>query len=376
MRRFQLRALLDFSPPSIVFDARGGEFKTPACDGVADDKELVPFFERSLLKNAMLFKTVQCATSKGPASSNQTQLSANQMRFYFPYDPKVPGNGGVSLVCGPDFSLKTLESFSGSKLDPARMEADLRKISVLAALPSFSPFLMRDGFERAGIQIDPRHFQLSQADMTATRVSLKAKLKPLASLALANASGEVADAQLELLAHKLWDLDDPSFLDQFGRALKLRDGEAATTIRAWIGVSYFQHEFAERQANLRGVAQWVQASEAGKDVQLRDVELDRKWVRDALRGAWTDAASVFKTATAAYDALINKSDSRTFVEYLQRAQRDFTALGSRLSIIDQSVCIFHAAAIYGLASRQALELLQDLAASMRDGIDGKSLAAA
>ncbi len=372
MRRFQLRALLDFSPPSIVFDSRAGDLRT-GTDGY-DDKELAPFFDHSLLKNIILFKTVQCGTKQG--ASNQQRLSANQMRFFFPYDPKTPGNGGASLVCGPDFSIRTLESFSGSKLDPERIEADLCKIAILAALPSFSPFLMRDGFERAGIEVDPRFFLLSQSDMTSTRDSLKAKLKPLATLALASASGEVADAQLDLLAKKLWDLDDPTFLNQFGSALKLREGEAAPTIRAWIGVSYFQHEFHERQAKLRGVAQWVKEGAVGKEDQLRDVELDRKLVRDSLRGAWTDAAAVFKVATTAYDALINKSDSQSFIAYLQRAQPDFQALGGRLSIIDQSICNYDAASLYGLASRQGLELLQDLAASMRDGIEDKSLAAA
>ncbi len=375
MRRFQLRALLDFSPPSIVFDGRGGDLRSMT-EPTGDGKELPTFFEHSLLKNVILFKTVQCSAPSGNASPNRAPISPNQMRFYFPFDPKAPGNGGVSLLCGNDFSIKTLESFSGSKLDPARIESDLRKIAILAPLPSFSPFLLRDGFERAGIQVDPRHFQLSQSDMTATRDALKAKLKPLANLALANAAGEVADAHLELLAHKLWDLDDPGFLSQFGRALKLRDGEEAATIRAWIGVSYFQREFSERQLSLRGVAQWVQGGEAARDVQLRDVDLDRRLVRDSLRGAWTDASGVFKAATSAYDALINKSDSRGFVEYLQCAQRDFLALGGRLSIIDQSICVYDAASVYGLASRQALELLQDLAASMRDGIDGKSLVAA
>lgn len=368
MRRVQLKALLAARPASIVFDGRARELGDGEGAGT-----IAPFFEHPVLKSAMLLKCVARPAQNANAFIVQTRL-------YFPFDPKDPGNGGMSLRCGHGFDPQALEKASGMKLGGARIENDLKKIGVLAKLPSFSPFLLRDAFERSAVEADRRHFRLSDADAAAMRDALKAKLKPLAAMALALPQTALGDGRLDMLARKLWELDDPAFLGPFGQALKIPDGQTIDVLYAWIGVSHFQREFAKRQQRMRQLAEWLApkagAAEGVREEQRRQLEADRAQVRDSLRLAWTQAGAIVERYGASYDALINQSDARPFVEYLAGVRSDFKALGARLALIEQCLCVYDAVAGEPRGSRLALELVQDLAASTRDGVDTRDLAAA
>jgi hypothetical protein len=371
MRRLRLKALLAACPPPIVFDARARELPGEEGDGQSEARMLQPFFEHSLFKNAMLLKTIGRAAADMPANTVQTRL-------YFPFDPKHPGNGGMSMVCNGELSLQAVEKFMSCKIEAARIDTDLRKVQVMAKLPSFSPFLLRDAFERSGLTVDPRYFRVSDAEASAMRDALKAKLKPLAAMALALPTNSVGDTRLDMLAKKLWELDDPTFLGAFGHALKIPEGQTIEVLYAWIGVSYFQREFAKRQLKLRELAEWLggkpQPGEI-RDDKARQSEADRGQVRDSLRWAWSQAGAVFDRYSASYDALISKSDAKPFVEYLQNVRTDFEILGARLALIEQCLCIHGVVAAQERGSQVAVELLQDLAASLRDGGD-RDLAAA
>jgi hypothetical protein len=371
MRRLRLKALLSACPPSIVFDARARELPLEDRDAENGPRVLHPFFEHALFKNAMLLKTVGRAAADMPANAVQT-------RVFFPFDPKQPGNGGVSMPCDGELALADVEKFMSCKIDPARVDEDLRKIHVLAKLPSFSPFLLRDAFERSNLSVDLRHFRVSDAEAFAMRDTLKAKLKPLAAMALALPANSVGDSRLDMLARKLWELDDPSFLGAFGQALKIPEGQTIEVLYAWIGVSYFQREFAKRQPKLRELAEWLggkpQPGEM-RDEASRQTEGDRGQVRDSMRWAWSQAGAVFDRYSSSYDTLISKSDAKPFVEYLQNVRTDFHVLGARLALIEQCLCVYGVVAAQERGSQVAAELLQDLATSLRDGGD-RDLAAA
>lgn len=368
MRRLRLKALLSSCPPPIVFDARARELPEEEGDAQNGRRVLQPFFDHTMLKNAMMLKTVGRTAPDMPANAVQTRL-------YVPFDPKHPGNGGMSMSCEADLTLQALEKFTSGKIDPQRIENDIRKLQVLAKLPSFSPFLLRDAFERSGIAVDLRHFRVSDAEAFAMRDLLKAKLKPLAAMALSLPANSVGDARLDMLARKLWELDDAGFLGAFGQALKIPEGQTIETLYAWIGVSYFQREFAKRQPQLRALAEWLAVKPAGDDPG-RQLESDRAQVRDSLRWAWSQAGGVFERYSASYDELISKSDAKPFVEYLQNVRVDFHILGARLALIEQCLCVHEVVASQERGSQIALELLQDLAASLRDGVDARDLAAA
>jgi hypothetical protein len=278
----------------------------------------------------------------------------------------------MSLIYNKDFGAKTLESFFGvKKIEPERILDDLKKVEVLGRTPSFSPFLLRDAFERAGVSVDMRYFRVSDEEAEVLRNALKAKLKPLAAMALNLSPNLVGNSALDLLSRKLWELDDPAFLLPLARALKIPDTDTIDVFYAWIGVSYFQREFAKRQAKLKLLAEWLVAKppfEPGtKEDLVREFEDDRRQVRDRVRWAWSSAGAVFERYTQSYDALIaGGGDARPFVEYLKSVRTDFAALGARLSVIEQCLSFYEVTASEEKGSQLSFEILREVARSMRE----------
>ena len=358
MSASQLKVLMSSGSSSIVFDARPTAGAGPDTRG--------PFFKHSLLKNAIVLKT----------GEGQSGL---RTRLYLPFDGARATRGGISMNCESNMSCEMLERFFSTQLDRSLIEVDVRKIEVLSRTPSFAPFLLRDAFERAGIEVDVRHFHVSESEARELKDSLKAKLKPLAAMALPSAGNDVENAKLDVLVNKLWELNDPGFLAPFAHALKIPNGESIETLYAWIGVSYFNREFTKRQTALRAFAEWLSSKPpfpAGvREEIVAQFEADRKPVRDRVRAAWTAAGTTFDRFNSSYDRLIAQSDASLFVDYLKRARADFIALGAHLAFIEQALCIYAVIAKEPRGSQLSTELLRELSASMR-GTGDSNLAAA
>ena len=315
--------------------------------------------------------------SVGRAGPDNESADGLQTRLYVPFDSSQIANGGMSMVCSANFSVSALERFFGvEKIDPARIDTDIKKIAVFTKTPSLSPFLLRDAFERASLQVDKRFFQISDAEAEALRDSLKAKLKPLAAMALNLSPTLVGNAQLDLLADKLWDLDDRRFLQPLAVALKIPEDDTIDVFYAWIGVAYFQREFAKRQTKLSQLARWLVAKppfpEGMKEEIVREYDEDRRQVRACVRMAWSSAGGIFERYTTSYDALIADASALPFVAYLQNVRADFTGLGADLSVVEQCLSFHDAVAALDRGSMQSVELLRAVGRSMRGAVDSDS----
>jgi hypothetical protein len=374
MGRTQLRSLLA-SATSIVFDARSRDLSTTA-ETCGQVEKLPPFFEHPLLKNVILIK------SMGRAGADNDYEDGLQTRLYIPFDASQIAKGGISLVCGANLTIAKLERFLGvEKIEPAKIENDIKKIAVFVKTPSLTPFLLRDAFERAGIQIDKRFFRISDAEAEALRNNLKAKLKPLAAMALNLSPTVVGNAQLDLLSRKLWELDDRKFLLPLAAALKIPESDTIDVFYAWIGVAYFQREFAKRQEKLKLIAKWLVAkapfAEGAKEDLIREYDEDRRQVRACVRMAWASAGGIFERFTNSYDALIaDNGDPLPFVNYLKSVRSDFADLGADLSVIEQCLCFYEAVASQDRASMHSVNLLREVARSLRGVGDGDANQAA
>lgn len=373
MGRAQLRALLA-SGTSIVFDARARELPLDPSTGEAA-KWLPPFFEHALLKNVILLKSLGRADAASGAGEGL------QTRLYIPFNGSQVANGGMSLICGPNFSGAQIERFFGvEKIEPARIESDLKRIEIFAKTPSFTPFLLRDAFERAGMKVDKRYFNISDAEADILRGNLKAKLKPLAAMALNVSATSDGNESLDLLARKLWELDDPSFLKPLAAALKIPEESMIDVFLAWIGVGCLQYEFAKRQEKLKQIAKWLAAkppfAEGANANLVNEYEEDRRQVRACVRMAWNSAGIIFERFTDSYNALIaERGDPRPFVNYLHTVSADFAALGADLSAIEQCLCFYDAVAELDRSGMQSVDLLREAARSLRGMGEGGRAAA-
>lgn len=355
----QLNILLASGSSSIVFDSRPDEY--------SETKKRGPFFKHSSLKNALVIKT-----GEGHGGL--------RTRLFLPFDSANTSRGGMSMLCEPKMTCEMIEASFNAKFDHKQIEGDVRKLEILASTPSFAPFLLRDAFERASVPVDVSHFKVSESEVTELKDLLKAKLKPLAAMALPSAGTKIESAKLDVLVNKLWELNDVQFLQPFAQALKIPKDESIETLYAWIGVSYFNREFSKRQTALRNFAEWLVSKPpfppGTRDEVIAQYELDRKPVRDRMRATWTAAGAIFDRFNSSYDKLIQDSDAGLFVEYLSRVRSDFQMLGAYLAVIEQALCIHGAIVKEPRGSQRSLDLLRELSASMRAAATEAAQAAA
>jgi len=332
MDRSRLRAVLS-GGSSIIFDAR------PRQTGEKPDPQAEGFFESRLLRNVILVKLVE-------SSDDVLSRPGLQTLLYFPYDPQQIGDGGASIPYSRAEFRNALErNFGVEKIDEGKFTADQAKLDVFWKVPSFSPFLMRDAFERAHIEVKRDFFAITEAEANAVRERLKTKLKPLAAMALDLSPELIAGNQLDVLVRKLWQLDDAAFLMPLSRALQIPDKEAIDVFYSWIGVSYFQSEFVAREQRVKGLAEWLAKKSVPFEyvpaLDLKEYTANRQFVRERLRGAWSGACNVFTRFDTSYRSLISATrDPKPFVDFLRTVRSDFNALGEGVSTIDQCLSVF------------------------------------
>lgn len=331
MHHTRLRAILR-GGSSVTFDGR------PRADASGLQRCAEGFFESRLLRNVILAKLA--VTSD--VSSSQGDL---QTLIYFPYDAQALGKGGRSVVFtnGAEFRTELQRNFGIDRSD-TKFNMDVARLEVFSRTPSFSPFLLRDAFERTGMPANCAFFDISDQEADAARDRLKTKLKPLAAMALDRSLDAVGGGQLELLVRKLWQLDDPNYLHPLTRALQIADADAVDTLYAWIGVSYLQSEFVRREARVRTLAEWLAKkstpAENVPSADIRDYQADRQFVREKLRTAWVAAAKIFEELDRSYRSLISSGgDPKPFVDFMRNVRSDFQVLGVSASMIDQCLSV-------------------------------------
>lgn len=330
MNRIRLKAVLA-GGSSIAFDARPRAVLNGYLDGDG-------FFESRLLRNVLLVKLVE-------ANEDPPYQPALRTLLYFPFDPLSLGNGGRSLVYYGDQFRSVIERTLGIELNEQKFKADLAKLDVLSRMPSFSPFLLHDAFQRANIQVRREFILISDQEADAARERLKSKLKPLAAMALDRSVDDVAGRQLDLLVRKLWQLDDTGFLFPLCRALQIADNDAVDVFYSWIVVSHLQSEFVGREAQVRALAEWLAKKSTPTEniptADIREYQALRQFVRDKLRAQWVVASDVFARFDQSYRSLISAGgDPRPFVAFLKTVRADLDSLGIAASMIDQCLSVF------------------------------------
>lgn len=330
MNRIRLKAVLA-GGSSIAFDARPRAVLNGYLDGDG-------FFESRLLRNVLLVKLVE-------GSEEKPQQPILRTLLYFPFDPLSLGNGGRSLVYAGKCFRPVIERTLGIELNEEKFAADLAKLEVLARMPTFSPFLLRDAFERANVTVNRDFIAITDADADVARDRLKAKLKPLAAMALDRSVDLVGGGQLDLLVRKLWQLDDKGFLFPLCRALQIADDDAVDVFYSWIVVSHLQSEFVAREARVRTLAEWLAKrstpSENIPTADIREYQAMRQFICEKLRGQWVAASDVFVRFDQSYRSLISAGgDPRPFVAFLKTVRADLDTLGVAASMLDQCLSVF------------------------------------
>jgi len=292
-------------------------------------------FANAFLNGSILFKWVDLGQ---PHVGGCARLISTLI--YLPYDLQRPGDGGESLIFTEESFLRLLEYKISAAEGSSALGHDVERLRVLDSLPTFSPFVVELAFQRAGIDIPEAYLQLTPEVREKLTAHLKGRLRPLIVAAYRRSAMNVEKAVEDLTA-KLFCLRDIADVMPLIEALHLPPDIAEDVLNAWIGIAYFEYEYASLQPTLKHFAGWMMHHAQPEEPLTRQ---DRDYVaslcnsiRQKIRADWNEIVAISTRYRQGYDEMVFRGNLEPFVQFLQTAQSSYWRMGEVLGRLEQTV---------------------------------------
>jgi hypothetical protein len=168
---------------------------------------------------------------------------------------------------------------------------------------------------------------------------MKARIRPLIVAAYERSSCDIERA-VEEMTSKLLYLQDSASVMPLIEALRLAPDTALEVLSSWIGITYFEYEYAALQPQLRAFSEWITKNTKTKD-SLRPNESEylatlSQFVRQKMKEEWARVVDLSKTYRETYHALVFKGDIKRFSEFLYSCRHIYWDLGETLGRFEQT----------------------------------------
>lgn len=149
--------------------------------GDTDDYKNKPLFKNPRLNRALILKHVVRPHER----ELFTRPTTTATKVILPYAAEALELGGVSFMINEIRFERLLKDAVGGYTTDADVIADAELLRVLAALPSFDPFLLRERLRVIGIDPARSYFDIAEADIARMRAFVGKEIAQLVSLAFA-----------------------------------------------------------------------------------------------------------------------------------------------------------------------------------------------
>jgi restriction endonuclease Mrr len=292
------------------------------------------YADRPLLENRVLNRSIIV----------KHQLRANE-RVYFddkrlsatkiiiPIDMDNLNTGGYSIFIGERNYEARLRTILGSN---SRQNArDREVLTMLDALPSFDPFLLREAVIKKGLDVAPCYFELSPADLVAMRALATEEVSSLVRLSFSGNAGLVA--YTDRLINKILATKPDEQLEPLRHTLKLSPEEFEEGLFCWKAFLYYkwaQNDILDNaQALIEDILN-IQPMGFLKQTERQYLNHSRMVTRRGLMDALDNIEKIVLLYDRAYCDLIKKGSPLLFREFLLTAPRLFHQLGGQLAAIN------------------------------------------
>ncbi len=160
-------------------------------------------------------------------------------KVILPYAATELELGGTSFMVGEIRFERLLRDAVGGNSSDSDLQADAELLKVIAALPSFDPFLLRERLRHLGIDPARSYFDIAEADIGRMRAFVGKEIAQLVNLAFAT-GGVDAGGLSQRLADKLMTDETAKTLDPLRATLRLSGEEYIEGVFAWKGFLYYK----------------------------------------------------------------------------------------------------------------------------------------
>ena len=336
--------------------------------GETDDYKNKPLFKNPRLNRALILKHVVRPHER----ELFTRPTTTATKVILPYAAEALELGGVSFMVNEIRFERLLKDAVGGYTNDADIIADAELLRVMAALPSFDPFLLRERLRVMGIDPARSYFDIAEADIARMRAFVGKEIAQLVSLAFAT-GGVDAGGLSQRLADKLMTDETAKTLDPLRETLRLSGEEYIEGVFAWKGFLYYKWlmdeirpglaEFKPRFAGLR-------ISQATAD-ERRDLAETRRDILVKMELALGRVDETLLEYGIAFAALAEGQPS-AFRTFLLKAPSLFIPIGEAVGVIRHINSFwrfrFPDAATPMMEADEAIEVLHDFETTI-EGVD-------
>lgn len=202
--------------------------------------QLEEFDSKPLFRNKRLNRSLIVKHAVRPHERelfNRPTMQATKV--ILPYAASELTLGGVSFMVGEQRFEKIVRDTVGGYTNDADLQADLELLRVMATLPSFDPFLMRERLRTLGVEPARCYFDIAEADISRMRAFVGREIAQLINLAFATGGRDAGDLS-KRLAEKLMTDETAKSLDPLRQTLRLSGEEYIEGVFAWKGFLYYK----------------------------------------------------------------------------------------------------------------------------------------
>ena len=241
--------------------------------------------------------------------------------------------GGVSVLIGERRFEKMVREAVGKDQDEAGFLADIELLRVLAALPSFDPFLMRERLRSLGVEPARCFFDIAEADLARMRAFVSREIMQLIDLAFATGGRGAGDLSAKL-ADKLMTDETAKSLDPLRATLRLSGEEYIEGVFAWKGFLYYKWLMAELKPQLEHFGPHFAGAKVLRSTYEERAELAeaRKRVLALMKMACDRVDETLLEYGTAFAALADGQAS-AFRAFLLKAPSLFIPIGEAVGVV-------------------------------------------
>jgi hypothetical protein len=296
-------------------------------------------FRIPFLNETTIFKSVV-------ADDHGHRYGARPVRtlLYLPYDSSRPGDGGESFVFSTgDFANIIQLKCGAGACDDVAIEHDQRLLVILDTLPTMSPMILALAFERARTYVPAAYLDLTPEVRSRLIAFLKSRIRPLVVAAYERASSDIERA-VEHMVGRLLTLDDIRAVMPLVQALRIPPMQAAEVLSAWIGLTYFEYEYASLQHHLQEFSLWMaDPSWQREPASLKDRDYAMmliRFVQKRLREDWHRIVALSQRYQDTYNGLVYKGDVKPFSDFLLECRTMYWEMGDVLGRFEQTTHVW------------------------------------
>jgi hypothetical protein len=333
--------------------AKTGTYLRPELDigssRVFNCNDLARRLEKQKIEDRLFFKNPSMNTLvliKEPLTDERVEPHPSGFavgtKLYIPYNEANVYEGGRSVFCHSKQLMEVLNQqfgFDGAKIAKEDLDRDLKALNILDKLPSLDVFLMRDALELEGLTVNPRYFEIEEAQRTAIQEFIRGKIEPLVRAAYG--SGQSVAQKVSQLVDKIWEAKDTVALNNLIQAFRIPEDEAPAIFAAWKGIIFYCFEYSRTREMREAFARWLKDGAQERELVSKAVhdyiDQTRRGVIERLRDHWKDVENYGKEYDTVYAKFVESSDPGNFITFLRGAKSVYWRMGDSLSKMSHAV---------------------------------------